>query len=154
MFKKAKKLHDDPVVLEISLNKKYKFMYENFVVSTQHHVYLLLEKSGDEIFGLKFNSSVYKYGYPNDEVGHPLSQFGLARYGFYEVRNSPWVLEIRGNNRSHPRDADYLHDGKKHFIIGFKDVTFEVIARAFEETIITPTELALLVESELSLLES
>lgn len=51
MFKKAKKLIDDPVVLEVLLSKKYRFLCENFVVSTQHHVYFFLKKQGIKSLG-------------------------------------------------------------------------------------------------------
>ena len=51
MFKKAKKSIDDPAVLEVLLSKKYRFLYENFVVSTQHYVYFFLKKQGIKSLG-------------------------------------------------------------------------------------------------------
>jgi len=143
-----------PVVTKIIPKRDYGFMYENFVVATQHDVYLLLEKQNDQVACLKFNSSVFKYGYPNDEVGHPLMQYGLGFYGFFEVENSPWLLEVRNNNLSHPRDSNLLHANKKHYIAKFKDVTFEVIAKKYEEIELTANELFEIINQELIRLET
>lgn len=41
-------------------------------LNSQHELFLLLKKRDDHIDALKFDFLVYKYGYPNDEVGHPL----------------------------------------------------------------------------------
>ncbi len=142
-----------PTVSEVRLCRKYKFLYENFVVATQGDVYLLMEEAEGKILALKFDSTVIKYGYPNDEVGHALMESGLGLYGLFEAQNSPWVEEIRNNNRSHPRDTDVLHRGKKHYIVRFKDVTFEAIARGFEEVELTKAELMLFVEGELGQLQ-
>ena len=76
-----------PKVVEIGLSKNYAFMYENFVIATQHDTYLLLEKHDNVIDVLHFDSANIKYGSPNDEAsgGHPLCKFGLGFYGLFEV---------------------------------------------------------------------
>jgi len=93
-------------VTEVSLSKDYAFMYENFIVSSQHKLLLLLEQTADVIDTLQFDSLIYKYGYPNDEVSHPLSKYGLGLYGLFKVTNSPWIIELRDNNRQHSGHTD------------------------------------------------
>lgn len=82
---------EKPEVREVTLKKEYRFMYENFIVSSQQNLYLLLEEDNEIIDALKFNFLIYKFGYPNDEVleSHPMYKFGLSFYGLYEVINSP-----------------------------------------------------------------
>jgi hypothetical protein len=48
MFKKEPKI----TVSRVQLGRDYSFMYENFVILTQRGAYLLLEKSGDEVYAL------------------------------------------------------------------------------------------------------
>ncbi|MGI0119936.1 hypothetical protein [Zooshikella sp. RANM57] len=76
-----------PKINEIELSRLYSFMYENFVIATQHKTYLFLGKEGDIIRALKFDSSNIKYGGPNDEArgAHPLSKFGPLLYGFMKL---------------------------------------------------------------------
>ncbi|MDT3402971.1 hypothetical protein [Mucilaginibacter terrae] len=80
-----------PKVKEIALKREYVFMYENFLLSTQHELYLALEKRKEVVSILKFKYRQYKYGYPNDEAGHPYMDYGLGFYGFFEVHYSPWA---------------------------------------------------------------
>lgn len=47
-------------ISEIKLSRHYKFMYENFVIATQHNVFLMLEKHGDVITCLQFDSARMK----------------------------------------------------------------------------------------------
>ena len=138
-----------PKAFEVPLKRSYEFLYENFVIATQHDLYLLLGKSGDKVSGIRFCSSVFKYGYPNDEVPHPLYQYGLGFYDLYTIENSKWIEEIRSLNSNHPSDAPYLHEGKKHYIVSFKDVTLEVIAREIEEFEISTSELSQIISQEL-----
>lgn len=86
-------------VTEVSVSKDYAFMYENFIVSSQQKLFLLLEQTDSVIDSLQFDFLIYKYSYPNDEVSHPLSKYGLGSYGLFEVTNSPWVTELKDNNR-------------------------------------------------------
>jgi len=128
-------------------------MYENFVVSGQQTLYILLEESEDIIDALKFGLIVFKYGYPNDEVSHPLDKFGLGTYGFYEVTNSEWIKEIRNINKSHPNHTDSLFDRDKHYIAKFKDVTIEIICTEFEEVELTKQDLTNFVVEQVSYLK-
>ena len=78
------KMHDaTPSVVEVPLRKGYRFMYKNFLISTQQDLYLLLEKNGATVDALKFDFTIFKYGSPNDEArgGHPLSAHGLGFVG-------------------------------------------------------------------------
>jgi len=121
-----------PIVKEIQLDKHFSFMYSNFVVSSQLDLYLLLARAEDNIDVLEFDFLVYKYGYPNDEVSHPLMKYGLGFYGFFEILNSPWIEESRVNNSTHPRHTDSMLQDHRHFVAKFKDVTIEVIAQNYE----------------------
>jgi len=128
-------------VTGVSLSKDYAFMYENFIVSSQQKLFLLLEQTNGLIDCLQFDFLIYKYGYPNDEVSHPLSKYGLGSYGLFQVINSPWVTELRDNNRQHHRHTDSSFDNYKHFIVKFKDVTIEVICTEMKERQLTKLEL-------------
>lgn len=139
-------------VTEISLKKDYAFMYENFVVSSQQKLFLLLEQVDDVIDTLQFDFLIYKYGYPNDEVSHPLSKFGVGSYGLFQVNNSPWVTELRNNNRQHHRQTDTSFDDYKHYVAKFKDVTIEVVCTKMEEIQLTKQELLRVIDDEISYL--
>lgn len=82
-----------PEIIELELSQKYKFMYENFIISTQHDTYLMLEEKDGVVDILKFNGSTIKYGSPDDEGrgAHPLTRYGDLTYDFYQVLNSPWI---------------------------------------------------------------
>jgi hypothetical protein len=141
------------LVKPVPLSGTYRFMYENFIVATQHELFLLLEKTGEILKGLKFESSVFKYGYPNDEVGHPHLS-GPHFYQLCEIENSPWIQELRHQNSQHPRDTPALHNGKKHYIIRFKDVTLDVVARNFSEFEMTEKKFNAVVAKELENISS
>lgn len=116
---------------KIELEKEYDFMYESFILSTQRTLYLLLEEKNEMIEALKFEFLVYKFGYPNDEVGLPSKIPGVENYGFSQVTNSDWIKELMINNRSHSRHSDSHYDDYKHFIVRFKEVTLEVISKKY-----------------------
>lgn len=150
IFKKKQSENQlDPVIKELKLKKDYKFMYENFVFSTQHDLYLLLEEKDGQVETLKFPFAIFKYGYPNDEIGHPLMKYGLGFYGLFETQNSPWIKEILNLNRQHPSHKDEYYSNRRHFIAKFKDVTLEVIANGYEECTISKTDLMDLFSSEI-----
>lgn len=139
-----------PEIIELELSKKYKFMYENFLFSTQHNSYLMLRGNEGVVDVLKFKGSTTKYGSPNDEGrgAHPLTKYGALTYGFYEVKNSPWIKEQMVGNRCHPRHEDSMFVGKKHYIACFKDVMFEVTCRNYELVKLSKEELISLVLDE------
>jgi len=149
LFKKDKTI----IVTEVSLQKDYTFMYENFIVSSQQNLFLLLEENDKKIDALQFDFKVYKYGYPNDEVGHPLQKHGLGFYGLYEVSNSDWIKELRDNNRQHPMHNDAWYDNYKHYIAKFKDVTLEVICTTMKEVQLTKEQLFAFLEEEINSLK-
>jgi hypothetical protein len=153
MFNRSRK---NPEVKEVRLKKQYKFMYENFLISTQHALYLLLEKEGDQVHALKFGLSCFKYGYPNDEVhgNHPMTKYGLGLYGLYEVSGSPWIEEMMVANRIHHRHTDSMFSDKRHFIACFKDVTLDVVCTDIEEIQLTRSEVIDLLNGELASLEA
>lgn len=129
-------------------------MYENFLISDHGALYLLLEENAGIISALRFSANIHKYGYPNDEAlgSHPLMQYGLGVYGFFEVKNSPWINELKTANRIHSRHSDSMYNGLKHYIATFKDEVFEVIARSFEEIELSSEEVLKLVTQSISYL--
>jgi len=145
-----------PAVSEIKLSRDYRFMYENFVVLTQQGSYLLLEKSGAGIHALHFDSPYCKYSGPNDEAhgGHPLAEYGLGIYGFFQVENSPWIKQMMTENRVHPRHSDSLFAGYKHYVACFKDIKFESVCRNMREITLTKSELEALIAAQVQELES
>jgi hypothetical protein len=144
-----------PRVVEVQLNRRYRFMYENFVVLTQGMIYLFLETVDDSVFALRFEGSNCKYGGPNDEAhgAHPLAKFGLGYYGFYEVHDSPWIREMMIANRIHPRHSDSNFDGLRHFIACFKDVKFECVCRVMSEVQFSRDEFSEIVAKQIGNLE-
>ena len=126
-------------------------MYENFLISTQHDSYLFLQEQNGIIHTLKFKSSTIRYGSPNDEGrgAHPLTKYGSLTYGFYEVKNSPWIEEQMIGNRSHPRHSDDIYKDKSHYIVCFKDVMFEATCRGYTLEKMSKEDIAVLVTEEL-----
>ncbi|MBL7833887.1 MAG: hypothetical protein JNK18_08030 [Cyclobacteriaceae bacterium] len=155
IFKKNKQTTDTtPQVIEVKLNKDYKFMYDNFLISSQHDLYLVLQGHGGQVDALKFNFRVYKFGYPNDEAmgTHPLAKFGLGSYGLFQVLNSPWTKEICEGNRIHPRHHDSMFENLKHYVARFKDVTLDILCNNMEEMQLPKEKVIELVNQELEFL--
>lgn len=65
-------------------------------------------------------------------AGHPLYAHGLQHVVAQEVINSPWAGEIEESNRVHPKHIPDLFSGYRHFILPFKDETFECLFREME----------------------
>jgi hypothetical protein len=152
---KRPNLKNAPKVNEIKLKKEYKFMYENFIISSQRDLYLLLEESDGKIETLHFNFLIYKYGFPNDETigAHPMAKYGLGFYGLFEVLNSPWIIEIRNSNRIYPMHNENKFDDYKHYIARFKDVTLDVICSKLEELQLTKEQLNEIVNKEIEFIK-
>jgi hypothetical protein len=121
----------EPNVKEHVLEKNFGFTYSNFVISSQHTLYLLLSKSEEKVDVLEFEFSIFKYGHPNDEVGHPLTKYGLGVYGFFEVLHSNWIEEMRLNNSSHHSHSELRYNSKRHFVARFQDLTLEIVAQNY-----------------------
>lgn len=83
---------------KIDLGEDFAFMYENFIVSTQHTLCLVLEHRGEDIICLTFDFLQFQYGYPNDEAPH---KFGVYGYGLFEVFRSPHYCFAR-KTKPHP----------------------------------------------------
>ena len=71
-----------------------------------------------------------QFGYPNDEAlaGHLLWSQGLDYYGCFEVGDSPWLQELRAQNRVHSADSESWGADLRHFVIAMHDSTFECLA--------------------------
>jgi hypothetical protein len=69
-------------------------------------------------------------GTPNDEVieGHPLYGRGIAVGGAYLVSNSRWIEELRRVNSVHSQFDPGHWDKLNHYLLFFKDRTFECVA--------------------------
>jgi hypothetical protein len=130
-------------------------MYENFLISGQQELYLMLEENDELIDILKFNFKVYKYGYPNDEAmgSHPMTKYGLGFYGLFEVLNSPWIKEICEGNRIHPRHDDSMFSDYKHYIVRFKDVTLDVLCNKIEELQLTKRQIFETINKEIEFIK-
>lgn len=139
---------------KILLEKEYDFMYESFILSSQRTLYLLLEENNGIIEALKFEFLIYKFGYPNDEVGLPSKIPGVEIYGFSQVQNSEWIKELIINNRSHSRHSDSHFANYKHYIVRLKDVTLEVISKNYAVEKMTVEKFNEIVETELSYIKN
>jgi hypothetical protein len=146
----------EPILEEIKLKRDYKFMYEGFIISTQHETYLFLDTEAEITYGLKFNPSyIHKFGYPNAEVlgAHELYKFGLPFYSICEVLNSPWIQRLKENNKIHPGHNDNLYKDRRHFIITMEDNTFEIVCKEITEIALNTKEINSLLTKEISKLE-
>lgn len=155
IFKRKIIASEKPIVKEIKLKKEYKFMYENFLISGQQDLYLLLEENDGLLDTLRFKFLIYKYGYPNDEAmdAHPMAKYGLGFYGLFEVLNSPWIIEIRNSNWIHPRHNNNMYNDYKHYIARFKDVTLDVICSKMDELQMTKGQLIEIVNKEIEFIK-
>ena len=135
---------------KIELEKDYDFMYENFIVSSQQNLYVLLEENEGIIELLNFEFKIYKYGYPNDEVGLPSKIKGIEIYGISEIHNSEWIKELMINNRSHSSHSDKHYSNYKHYVVRFKDVTLEVISTNYKITKMSREEFNQIINEQLS----
>jgi hypothetical protein len=84
------------------------------------------------------NCLVTRFGYPNDEALHALlgSEVypqGIGYYGVYEVRDSSWVMQLQEQRRQCCPDS--AHVSHRHFVITFRDSTFEAIAQSVKVTV-------------------
>jgi hypothetical protein len=72
-----------------------------------------------------------KFGDPNDEAikGHPLYGRGIDVGDAYIVMNSPWLEELKIINSVHPQYDEKSWEGMRHYLLFFKDRTFECIAK-------------------------
>ena len=73
---------------------------------------------------------IHKFGAPNDDliIGHPYYKIGLKPYSFYSVEDSDWIKEIIRIQSLHPYYNEESVKNLNHYILTFKDNTFECIA--------------------------
>ncbi len=85
---------------------------------------------------VSFGAYQTRFGYPNDEAlgGHPLYRKGLEWYGMFEVLGSTWGQTISQQNRVTFPDSDYAPNAR-HFIVTFKECTFEYLGGTFTATL-------------------
>jgi hypothetical protein len=75
-----------------------------------------------------------KFGYPNDEARWGIPRFNGLVYGFYEVLDSEWKVELAILNSFAFPDTGEWHG--RHFLLTFHDTTFECLADDFKLEVI------------------
>lgn len=128
---------DAPAVTEIDLGTDFIVMYENFIVSTQHKLYVVIENRGGNIGCLTFDFLQFQYCYPNDEAPH---RYGVTGYGLFEVHHSPLIFSLERQNRSHPRHNSSRCLNYRHFVVRFKDVTLDVVGKGYTRELLAVAE--------------
>lgn len=75
----------------------------------------------------------YSAGLPNDEslLFHPYYEYGLRSSEFFEVINSELILKLEGVEKKHPYYSSEYWKMYRHFIISFKDIMIEFIAKDY-----------------------
>lgn len=78
------------------------------------------------------------FGPPNDEAldGHPLAARGLEPYRACRVENSSWVRQLEHMNEVHPQHRPGRWQKYTHYILTFKERTFECIARSLSVSVV------------------
>ncbi|HEK20796.1 MULTISPECIES: hypothetical protein [unclassified Mucilaginibacter] len=123
---------------------------EPFLVSNESKVGLLFYATEEDeylhtatacsplLVMLEFTSCLkFSLGSPNDETlsGHPFYEHGLNSYGFFEVKDSPLIDDLKEINSVHPYYNKGLYEAERHFIITFHDSTFECVAESYRVTV-------------------
>ena len=83
---------------------------------------------------LRFEGAlIHRFGYPNEDVlfGHGLDTPELWSFAAWEVVGSTWIQEQEQTNRVHPNHRPEFFLGYRHFVVPFKDNTFECLAEGF-----------------------
>lgn len=131
---------------EIDLGDDFRFMYENFIVATQHKLYLVPEQRGENIRCVTFDFLQFQYGYPNDEAPQ---KCGVSGYGLFEVHRSPLIASLERQNRSHASHDPSHYNSYRHFVVRFKDVSLDVVSRAYSTEILSSAQFDALLKREL-----
>ena len=140
-------LEGGPIVVQTSGSTFVLFqtVSSQFRVDTNYHpinialtspaVYQDLTRSSCPVAGIAvvefIHCHVSKFGLPNNDAwaGHPLYSRITEADGwmsFLEVRHSSWKAELERQNKVSYPDWDWPH---KHFIISFRQSTFECVAK-------------------------
>jgi hypothetical protein len=72
-----------------------------------------------------------KIGSVKDEAlrGHPLWGSGLEHCRAHQVRNSRWIIELMNMHRVPQHFDEGRWSGARHYVLTFRDETFECVAR-------------------------
>jgi len=87
-----------------------------------------------EIITIEFiRFAKYSFGMPNEEnlSGHPYYKLGLHTAGFFELKESPYIFELREIAQQHPYFNVTRWNNYRHFIITFLDRFFECVSQEF-----------------------
>ncbi len=100
------------------------------------------------------NCIIHKLGNPNDEVlhGHALYKFGLNVYAGQQIEHSQWLAEVIKVNSVHSRRNPVMFEKYKHYLISFKENTFECLAESYRVEVHSDksvAELCMLVAAQL-----
>jgi hypothetical protein len=128
--------NDDKTFLLYFLSKKYKIPNERGIEIVN------IKTVKRKIAIVEFRRCVSaKIGSPNDEVleGHPLYGKGLKYHAAAMVKNSAWIKEIESINNLHNQYNPAYSLDLNHYLIPFKDSTFECIATSFEVNVVEGT---------------
>jgi hypothetical protein len=76
----------------------------------------------------------HMFGPPNNETltGHPLARRGLEPYGAFEIKHSSWIRELEQMNSVHPHHSPEPFEWLRHYVLSFRDTTFECVAHGFD----------------------
>jgi hypothetical protein len=72
-----------------------------------------------------------QFGFPDDETqhGHPLWSSRLTFYAAHELRESPWLAQLRLIESVHSQSLPQPFANCRHFVLTFHDSTIEAVAR-------------------------
>ena len=75
----------------------------------------------------------FTLGGPNDKVlhGHPLWGRGLSYYSAHVIAHSHWLAEAENINKVHRHYNPDRWKTRKHYLLSFKDETFECLASGY-----------------------
>jgi hypothetical protein len=75
----------------------------------------------------------YMCGQPDEKAfsGHPLYTRGLEPFSFSEVIGSSWLRQLIELDKANPYRNDAVYEGCRHFILAFKNSTFECVAHGY-----------------------
>ena len=119
---------DDHLFLLYVLQSKPEGWYDSWVKM------IASDSEGEPFAIIVFHHPLaYYHGIPDDEAlhGHPLYRRGLRPHGAFEVENSSWqeaLLKMRRMQAAHRIENYHRY---RHFVIAFRDTTFECLAESF-----------------------
>ena len=92
-------------------------------------------RDGDVMVTVTFNlPHAHMFGPPNDETftGHPLARRGLEPYGAFVIKHSSWIRQFERMNSVHPHHSPEPFEWLRHYVLSFRDTTFECVAHGFD----------------------